>query len=232
MISSEASAFITRFGATADQVSGGTGISREALLIQWAVETGIGAQVYGNNPGNIECGPGVFCHFATLSDFALAAINVWKQTAFINNKYPNGFNPFRAACVGQPLYTQLRQIGASPWDAGNYGLVECGYDGCSLVTMWRKDFGGDKVDFFPRKASTGEIAWDSAAGKRVLHPSEWSHLLAGGAQSTDLSDADYDSIPNVTTPTATIDFTPVLDAIAAVKSDVDAIKAKTDKDLA
>lgn len=137
-----AQAFTDRFGSCADQVATGTGISRLALLVQWAVETALGAQVFGNNPGNIECGPGVFCQYPSLDAFAMAAIHVWRQTAYINSEYPNGFEPYRAACVGKSIRVQLLSIGASPWDAGKYGLAECGYSGCSLVTMWQTEFGG------------------------------------------------------------------------------------------
>ena len=137
-----AQAFANRFGATADRVASLTGFNRWAQLVQWAVETALGQQVFGNNPGNIRCSPTTFCQFATLEDFAVATANLWHSTSFINNKYPNGFEPFRAAAAGKPMRTQLLEIGNSPWDGGNYGEAACGFAGCSLVNMWQSEFGG------------------------------------------------------------------------------------------
>ncbi len=142
MLTPAAQAFADRFGATADHVAGGTGFNRWALLVQWAVETGTGSQVFGNNPGNIRCSPTSFCQYASLDDFAVAAINLWHSTTFINTKYPNGFEPFRAAAAGKPMRTQLLEIGQSPWDAGNYGAAQCGFAGCSLINVWLSEFGG------------------------------------------------------------------------------------------
>lgn len=129
-------AFITRFGPTADKVAAGTGFNRWALLVQWAVETAIGSQVFGNNPGNIRCGPGKFCQFATLDDFAATAIATWHSTA------PPPLEPWRAQASGRAMRDQLLAIGGSPWDAGRYGLAECAYAGCSLVQMWLTEFDG------------------------------------------------------------------------------------------
>jgi hypothetical protein len=129
-------AFSDRFGATADTVAAGTGFNRWALLVQWAVETTNGTQVFGNNPGNIRCGPGVFCQYASLQDFARACIATWHSTD------PPPLDPWRAQAAGKTMREQLLAIGNSPWDAGRYGLKECGYAGCSLIQRWLADFDG------------------------------------------------------------------------------------------
>lgn len=137
-----AQAMSDRFGACADQLEAVSGINRWASLIQWSIETAFGSQEFGNNPGNIESGPGVFAQFASLNDFALAASAVWHQTNFINNTYPNGFEPYRAAIAATDLRSGLLLIGQSPWDAGHYGRLECGAAGCSLVALLDSDFQG------------------------------------------------------------------------------------------
>lgn len=114
--------FIAAYGPTADAVSHGTGIDPIALLAQWANETDWGSVVVGSNLGNIRCSPTSFCSYATLEDFAWAAIAVWHQTAFINNTYPNGFEPFRAAAASAAdIAAALAAIVASPWSSGHYG---------------------------------------------------------------------------------------------------------------
>jgi hypothetical protein len=135
-VKAQTQAFIDRFGPTADKVAAGTGINRWALLVQWAVETAIGSAVFGNNPGNIRCGPSTFCNFATLDDFAAAAVATWHSTA------PPPLEPWRAQAAGKAMRDQLLAIGGSPWDAGRYGLAACGYAGCSLIQMWLTEFDG------------------------------------------------------------------------------------------
>lgn len=114
--------FHSAYRGTADQVYAGTGIDPIALLAQWANETAWGQAVFGNNLGNIRCSPTSFCRYATLGDFGQAAIAVWHQTAFINNRYPNGFEPFRAqAAAAASTDGALAAIVASPWSGQNYG---------------------------------------------------------------------------------------------------------------
>src|SRR5438477_8958597 len=45
----QALTFIANFGGVADQVAAGTGLSRWALLVQWAQETATGAQILNRN---------------------------------------------------------------------------------------------------------------------------------------------------------------------------------------
>lgn len=107
---------------TCEEIEAGTGIDWFALAIQYANETAFGSAVFGNNLGNIRCSPTSFCQYATLSDYAAAAIAVWHQTAYINTKYPNGFEPFRAqAAAGGSTDAALAAIVASPWSGANYG---------------------------------------------------------------------------------------------------------------
>lgn len=107
---------------TCQEIEAGTGIDWFALAIQYANETAFGSAVYGNNLGNIRCSPTSFCQYASLSDYAQAAIAVWHQTAYINSKYPNGFEPFRAqAAAGGNTDAALAAIVASPWSGANYG---------------------------------------------------------------------------------------------------------------
>lgn len=134
-----ASSFVANFGSVADQVAAGTGLSRWALLVQWANETSLGTQIFNrNNLGNIRCSPTTFCQYATLNDFANAAIATWH----------NGSYTAALATSGQTVHNQLLAIGASPWDAGHYGLAECGYAGCALVALWQSNF--DSVEDNPR----------------------------------------------------------------------------------
>ncbi len=107
--------------STAVAASAGTGIDPIVLEAQWANETAWGTAIFGNNLGNIRCSPTSFCLYATLDDFAQAAIAVWHQTAFINNAYPNGFEPFRAAAAAGTPAQALAAICASPWSSGHYG---------------------------------------------------------------------------------------------------------------
>lgn len=114
--------FHAAYRPCADQVYAATGIDSLCLLAQWANETAWGQVVVGNNLGNIRCSSTSFCRYATLDDFAQAASAVWHQTAFINNEFPRGFEPFRAAAAAaNNSDAVLAQIVASPWSAGHYG---------------------------------------------------------------------------------------------------------------
>lgn len=117
-------AFHATYGPTADLVHAGTGIAAICLEAQWANETGWATSWAGApyNLGNIRNGPGgSIITYPSLDDFALAAVDLWHSTAFINNTYPNGFDPFRTACIGAYPQDQLAQIIASPWSSGHYG---------------------------------------------------------------------------------------------------------------
>ncbi len=139
-VTPQALTFIANFGGVADQVAAGTGLSRWALLVQWAKETATGTQISNrNNLGNIRCSSTSFCQYATLTDFGDAAIATWH----------NGFYGGVLATAGKPVRTQLLAIGASPWDAGRYGLKECGYAGCSLIALWQSEF--DSIDPQPKR---------------------------------------------------------------------------------
>lgn len=192
-----AQAFASAYGACADQVAAATGIDRWALLIQWSDETGFGTSFAGkNNLGNIRCLPSKpFCDYATLDDFANAASSLWQSTAYINASYPNGFNPYRLAAVGQPMTTQLSLIGASPWDAGHYASG-CGYNGCDLIAIWHSDF--DSID--PNKSvevlvvvsnahgamEFGRGKPDATTGKRGLFQRRWDNTAHKWAAWADI----------------------------------------------
>lgn len=119
-------------------MTAGTGISRWALLVQWANETALCTQISNrNNLGNIRCSPTTFCQYATLDDFARDTIATW------HNCFYGGV----LAAAGQPVRDQLLSIGALPWDGGRYGLKECCFAGCSLIKLWQSDF--DSVDDHP-----------------------------------------------------------------------------------
>ncbi len=106
-------AFAAAYLSTAQQVSAGTGIAAGVLLAQWANETDWGTAWAGapNNLGNIRCGPGgaIQSCYATLADFAAAAIATWH----------NGYYGAVLAAVGPDA--QLATICASPWSSGHYG---------------------------------------------------------------------------------------------------------------
>ena len=103
--------FAAAYLPTAQEVSRGTGIDSYALLAQWGVETAWGSAINNaNNLGNIRCSPTTFCEYASLEDFAAAAIATWR----------NGYYGAVLATAGQPVAAQLHAIGASPWDAGHY----------------------------------------------------------------------------------------------------------------
>lgn len=101
--------FASRYRATAEQVSLGTGIDPIALLTQWAAETAWGTVVIGNNLGNIRCSPTTFCQYATLSDFAVSCIAT----------FHNGF--YQPVLAANNAVDQIAAIVASPWSAGHYG---------------------------------------------------------------------------------------------------------------
>lgn len=101
--------FVAAYLPTAQRVSAGTGIDSFVLLAQWANETAWGAVIRGNNLGNIRCSPTSFCQYATLDDFADAAVRT-----FHNGYYPN-------VLAATTVAAQLAAIVASPWSSGHYG---------------------------------------------------------------------------------------------------------------
>jgi hypothetical protein len=188
----QAQNFSDRFGNCADEVAAGTGLNRWALLVQWAVETGTGSQVFGNNLGNIRCSSTSFCQYASLDDFAQHAISVW------HSPWPPPIEPWRAAAAGQPMQTQLVAFGESPWDAGHYN--NGGGPGSSLIAVWQQEFGGigDPVVpvIKPRRSITimaqtslhqfGRGAANPSDGKRNLWHRKWDESIPGWGPETDL----------------------------------------------
>lgn len=76
---------------------------------------------------------------------------------------------------------------------------------------------------------------DSASGKRHISLGEFQGLRAAGVPVQEVSGTVIAAIPDAPTSTASaaaVNMQPVLDAIAALKGDVDVIKARVDKDLA
>ena len=206
--------FNDSFRATATQVSDGTGIDPVALLAQWAAETAWGTQLFGNNLGNIRCSPTTFCQYATLSDFANACIAVFHSGLY------------NAVLAATNAIDQLAAIVASPWAANHYGG--------SLSAFYTPLEG---FDLTPGEHQDLELALAFVNGAHINGPSLDEQLTVGFNGALDKILAAVKAIPPP--PAPTVDFTPVLNAIAtlstavaAVKADVDAIKAKTDRDLA
>lgn len=191
--------FIQSYLPTARAVEQGTGIEDVCLLAQWANETAWGTAWAGapNNLGNIRCSPTSFCQYASLDDFAVAAIEVWHETGFINNQYPNGFEPFRAAAA-RALSSAgvLDAIIASPWDAGHYGgslaayyqplraLLPITLVTGGLVVQMANVFhsflrGADLALYHRMEQADGSLSsWTSLGGRLG------STLIAGGALSS------------------------------------------------
>ncbi len=205
--------FAATYGPTARVVSNGTGIDNVVLMAQWANETAWGTAVFGNNLGNIRCSPTTFCRYATLDDFASACIAT----------FHNGF--YNAVLAATTAEAQLAALVASPWSSNHYG--------------------GNLHPFYdPLEAYELTPAQDA----------ELTELLNGvrdisGALFQPTTDPTYGNFARLfeaklkaaaaNPPPATVDFTPVLNAITqvqtaltALQTAVTAIKVKTDRDLA
>lgn len=205
--------FAAAYNPTAQVVSRGTGIDNVVLLAQWANETAWGTVVVGNNLGNIRCSPTTFCRYATLDDFATACIAT----------FHNGF--YNAVLAATTPEAQLAALVASPWSSNHYG--------------------GNLHPFYdPLEAYEMTPAQDAALSEALNGVRDLN-----GALFFPPTDPTYGNFARLfeaklkaaaaNPPPATVDFTPVLNAIAQVQTAVatlqaavTAIKAKTDKDLA
>jgi hypothetical protein len=205
--------FAAAYNDTARAVGSGTGLDNVVLLAQWANETAWGTVVNGNNLGNIRCSPTTFCRYASLADFATACI------ATFHNGY---YNAVLAATTAE---AQLAAIVASPWSSGHYGG--------NLHPYY------DPLEAYEMTPAQDAALTEALAGVRDLN----------GALFYEANDPKYGYFVKLfegklkaaaaNPPPATVDFKPVLDAIAQVQTAlaglttaVTAIKAKTDKDLA
>jgi len=216
--------FAGAYNPTARAVGGGTGIDNVVLLAQWANETAWGTVVVGNNLGNIRCSPTSFCRYASLSEFAAACIDTF------HNGY---YNPVLAATTAE---AQLAALVASPWSSSHYG-------------------GSLQSFYVPLEAYEMTPEQDAALSSTrdyvyrvfnlLLHGKDVVSFPGGpGSGSAPYFQAELDRIEGevkaiASPPPASVDFRPVLDAIAqvqtalaALQAAVTAIKVKTDKDLA
>jgi hypothetical protein len=189
--------FHDTYRPTADTVSLGTGIDPLVLLAQWANETAWGTVVVGNNLGNIRCSPTTFCQYVTLGDFALACIATWH----------NGYYAAVLAAVGPAA--QLAAICASPWSSGHYG--------------------GSLQSFYAPLE-----AFDMTPEQDTLLRKVYNLLMNGFHTGGDPASQGYDfnvikpqldAIQKAIPPAGGSDVKPVLDAIAALKSDLAATTA-------
>ncbi len=188
--------FAANYGACARTVSDGTGIDSAVLLAQWANETAWGTAVAGNNLGNIRCSPTSFCQYASIDDFAAGCIAT----------FHNGF--YNAVLAATTPAAQLAAIVASPWSSGHYGgSLQSFYD---LLEVY---------ELTPAQAAQLSIIHAGLFGQdpSVLTPPIQDRLKSMN-----------DLLSKLAPPAspATVDLTPVLNAIAAVKADVDALAAK------
>jgi hypothetical protein len=205
--------FAGAYNATARTVSDGTGIDNVVLLAQWANETAWGTVVVGNNLGNIRCSPTTFCQYATLADFAIACIAT----------FHNGF--YNAVLAATTPQTQLAALVASPWSSNHYGgSLDSFYQPLEAYEMTpAQDATLTEILANVRAASHGWFYRDDDPVAAPYAAEVTAKLKAAMANP----------------PPATVDFKPVLDAIAqvqtalgALSTAVTAIKAKTDRDLA
>ena len=205
--------FAAAYNSTAQAVGRGTGIDNVVLLAQWANETAWGTVVVGNNLGNIRCSPTTFCRYASLGDFVTACI------ATFHNGY---YNAVLAATTAE---AQLAALVASPWDSNHYGGT--------LHPFY------DPLEAYEMTPAQDAALTEALNGVRDIN----------GALFYPPTDPTYGNFAKLfeaklkaaaaNPPPATVDFTPVLNAIAqvqtamtALQAAVTAIKAKTDKDLA
>ena len=205
--------FVATYGGTAQVVSSGTGIDNVVLMAQWANETAWGTVVVGNNLGNIRCSPTTFCSYASLDDFASACIAT----------FHNGF--YDAVLSATTAEAQLAALVASPWSSNHYGGT--------LHPFY------DPLEAYELTPTQDAELTELVNGIRDI----------SGALFFPASDPTYGNFAKLfeaklkaaaaNPPPVTVDFTPVLNAIAqvqtaltALQTAVTAIKMKTDKDLA
>lgn len=217
--------FATLYAAQAETVSKATGIRPVVLLAQWGDETDFGNAINNrNNLGNIRCVDGIPCvdgfsQFPSLDSFCAVAINTWH----------NGDYPAVLAAAGLGPSAQAIAIGESPWDAGHYvGLPPYNYVGGSIIQALKEIQMGTVADL--------DQAWLTDASERLA-----AFLGEPAAITVPVTAAELlAAVKAVQAPApATVDLQPVLDAIgnvtaqvAALRTEVEAIKTKTDKDLA
>jgi Mannosyl-glycoprotein endo-beta-N-acetylglucosaminidase len=203
--------FAAAYRDTAEKVSRGTGIDPMVLLAQWANETAWGTVVVGNNLGNIRCSPTTFCSYATLDAFAQACIAT----------FHNGY--YDAVLAATTAEAQLAAIVASPWSSAHYGGdLHPFYDPLEAYEMTPAESNTLSQVYY--LLTTGIDSYPGSAGTRpIITKAETDAILAAVKAA----------------PPPTVNFQPVLDAIAqvqagltALQAAVTAIKAKTDKDLA
>ena len=205
--------FAAAYNDTARAVGSGTGLDNVVLLAQWANETAWGTVVRGNNLGNIRCSPTTFCRYASLADFATACIAT----------FHNGF--YNAVLAATTAEAQLAAIVASPWSSGHYGgNLHPYYDPLEAYEMTPAQDAALTEALNGVRDLNGALFYEANDPKYGYFVKLFEGKLKAAAANP---------------PPATIDFKPVLDAIAQVQialagltTAVTAIKAKTDKDLA
>lgn len=119
--------FLDAYTATAKKVGVGTGLEILVLLAQWAHETGRlldpepGWAGAPNNLGNIRDAPGSFAHYASLDEFAQAAIFVFQNSRpNLNLPVSPTNNYYWPLLASRGVLAQIVALGASAWDAGHY----------------------------------------------------------------------------------------------------------------
>jgi|SRR5215467_5030062 len=193
--------FVATYLVTALEVKAGTGLDETTLLAQWADETAWSTSWAGApfNLGNIRCSPTTFCRYSSLDEFAGACVAT----------FHNGFYQNVLATAGQSIESQIAALGASPWSAGHYNSG--GGPGSALIPFAEAICMFNDTDrAVLNQVHQGLFGQDPA----VLSPSIQDFLRNPLLTSIQKS--------------ATVDLTPVLNAIAALKTELDAVKAEVD----
>ena len=112
--------------------------------------------------------------------------------------------------------------------AGNYDLSLC-QDYWPRVPLPAPK--PKEISMIIRNSDDGAVYQVDADGKRHVGALEYAAILAVGLPVAPVTTPTVQEIPNVGAPPAP-SLQPVLDAIAALKAELDAVKAKTDRDLA
>ncbi len=202
-------AFAAAYLPTAHTVSAGTGIDAGVLLAQWANETDWGTAWAGapNNLANIRCGPGgaIESCYATLADFAAAAIATWH----------NGYYGAVLAAVG--VDAQLAAICASPWSAGHYG---------GSLTSFYAPLAG--YSYVVGTVGALDEKWLTDVGTRVADLEQRVPALQAAVAAIAVPALDQAAL-NLAVMAAFAPFKVELDAVAG---DVATVKRLIEKDLA
>jgi hypothetical protein len=194
--------FVATYLTTAELVKAGTGLDEDTLLAQWALETAWGSVFAGaNNLGNIRCSPTSFCSYTSLGVFAQAAIQV----------FHNGLYAGVLATAGQSIEVQIAALGASPWDAGHYGNPP----GSALIPFAKE------IDMFNDT--------DRATIAHMFNATFYSVAQPGGDPWTQIAKdqkaAEEKAIAAAVAAGPPPNQTAVLNAIANVKTELDAVAA-------